>query len=147
MPPHSTTRVIELTPAGRAAVAVVLVAGPQAVPLVEENLHRADGRKLADWPAGRILVARWGSLSGEEIVVCRRSADAVEIHCHGGAAAVRAVMDRLVECGCETMPWQDWLRATTAEPISAAARIALADAPTARTAAVLLDQMKVPWPR
>ena len=36
--------------------------------------------------------------------------------------------------------WQEWLRATEVDPIRAAARIALADAPTARTAAILLDQ-------
>ena len=38
------------------------------------------------------------------------------------------------------MPWQEWLRETSRDPIRAAAQIALAEAPTARTAAILLDQ-------
>ena len=50
------------------------------------------------------------------------------------------MIDRLSERGCEPMRWQDWLRETAADPIRAAAQIALAEAPTARTAAVLLDQ-------
>jgi tRNA modification GTPase len=36
--------------------------------------------------------------------------------------------------------WQDWLRRTCGDPTKAAAHIALANAPTARTAAILLDQ-------
>lgn len=140
MSPPGLTRVIELTPAGRAAVAVVLVFGPRAVTIVDECLHRPDGRRPGQSPDQRILVGRWGSPSGEELIVCRRSEDAVEVHCHGGVAAVRAVIDRLVQCGCQPTRWQDWLRATGADPIRAAAQIALADAPTARTAAVLLDQ-------
>lgn len=140
MPPLSTPRVIELTPAGRAAVAVVLVAGPRARDIVDGCLHRADGRRLGDWPVGRILVARWGSPDGEELVVCRRADDAVEVHCHGGAAAIGAVIDRLVHSGCERLNWRDWLRQTAPDPICAAAQLALAEAPTARTASILLDQ-------
>ncbi len=139
-PPPSTTRAIDLTPAGRAAVAVVLVAGPEAVEIVDRCVHRGDGRKLREFPLNRVLVGRWGSPGGEELLVCRRSKDRVEIHCHGGAAAIRAVIDRLCELGCQLIRWQDWLQETAADPIRAAAQVALAAAPTARTAAGLLDQ-------
>ena len=139
-PPPSTTRVIELTPAGRAAVAVVLVAGPEAVAIVDKCVHRRDDRGLREFPVNRILVGRWGSPGGEELLICRRSADRVEIHCHGGTAAIRGVIDRLRELGCQPIHWQDWLQETAADPICAAAQVALAEAPTARTAAVLLDQ-------
>ena len=140
MSPPSTTHVIELTPRGRAAVAVVLVVGPQAIGVVDECLSRPDGRRLGELATNRIFVGRWGSPSGEELLVCRRSEDAVEIHCHGGGAAVRTIIDWLVERGCQPTRWQDWLRATASDPIRVAAQISLADAPTARTAAVLLDQ-------
>ena len=139
-PPLSTTRVIELTPPGRAAVAVVLVAGPEAVRVVDECFQRADGRRLAEMPMNRIALGRWGSPGGEELIACRRSNETVEIHCHGGVAAVRAVIHRLRERGCEPTRWQDWLHDGAVDPIGAAAQIALAEAPTARTAAVLLDQ-------
>ena len=140
MPRPSTTHVIEMTPPGRAAVAVLLVAGPEAVAAVDACFHPAGRRRLRDTPPNHILVGRWGSPDGEELVVCRRSHQTVEVHCHGGVAAVRAVIEGLVEVGCEPERWQDWLRRTETDPIRAAAQIALAEALTARTAAVLLDQ-------
>jgi tRNA modification GTPase len=137
-----TTRVIELTPAGRAAVAVILVTGQRAVAVVDECLFRFDNRRPSEFPANQILVGRWGSSQGEELVVCKRSEEAVEIHCHGGVAAVRAVVDRLIELDCQKTTWQDWLRENMPDPIRAAAQIALAEAPTTRTAAILLDQFQ-----
>jgi len=98
------------------------------------------GRRLSESPMNRILLGRWGGAEGEELIVCRRSDDEVEVHCHGGFAAVRGVVKRLVQLGCEQMDWRDWLRANEPDPIRAAAQIALAEAPTERTAAVLLDQ-------
>ena len=53
---------------------------------------------------------------------------------------MRAVVDLLCERGCASTHWQDWLGESEADPIRTAAQIELADAPTARTAAVLLDQ-------
>src|SRR5690606_37201008 len=58
-----------LTPAGRGAIAVVAVAGPQSVEIVQRCFLSATGRKLAQQPAGRILFGRWGDATGEEIVV------------------------------------------------------------------------------
>jgi tRNA modification GTPase len=140
MPAASSTYVVELTPSGRAAVAVVFVAGPNAVRAVDECFAAKSGRRISEAPAERILLGRWGDPHGEELIVRRRTADEIEIHCHGGIAAVRAVVERLREHGCELISWQDWLRRTDSDPIRAAAQIALADAPTARTAAILLDQ-------
>jgi tRNA modification GTPase len=139
MLPPSPTHVIELTPVGRGAVAVVLVAGPKAAAVVDECLIRKPGKRLGD-ALGHILVGHWGTAGGEEVVVCRRSEDAVEVHCHGGVAAVRAVIGRLCELGCQSLRWQDWIVATAGDPIRADAQFALANAPTARTAAILLDQ-------
>jgi tRNA modification GTPase len=140
--PGEITRVVELTPPGRGAVAVVLVEGPRAVERVDAAIHRADGRSLADFPVGRILMARWGSPAGEELVVCCRATDAVEIHCHGGAAAVAGIVSRLCDDGCKRESWQAWKRRSTPDPIRAAAQIALTNAPTVRTAAILLDQFE-----
>lgn len=140
MPAPTSTFVVELTPAGRAAVAVVLVAGPHALRAVDECFAAASKQKVADTPNGQIILGRWGDLHGEELIACRRTIDEVEIHCHGGVAAVRAVVERLRDCGCETIDWQHWLRRTEIDPIRVAAQIALANAPTTRTAAILLDQ-------
>lgn len=137
-----TTRVIQLTPPGRAAVAVVLVEGPEVTTLVKGLIHRADRTRLTDLPIGCILVGRWGTSEGEEVVVCRRASNVVEVHCHGGSAAIEVIIARLVEAGCRRIDWRNWIRQSAADPIRAAAQIALAEAPTARTAAVLLDQFE-----
>ncbi len=121
-------------------MAVVLAAGPDAVRTVARCFTPVGRRPLVDVQIGRIVLGRWGGPDGEELVVCRRTAEQVEVHCHGGVAAVGAVVERLVREGCRCATWQEWLRATEADPIRSAARIALADAPTAWTAAILLDQ-------
>lgn len=135
-----TTEVIELTPRGRGALAVVLVAGPEALAIVDGCFHAASGRPLTDELIDRIVLGRWGGPDGEELIVCRRADDRVEVHCHGGLAAVGAVVDGLTQRGCQSTPWQDWLQRTEDDPLRAAAHVALADAPTQRTAAILLDQ-------
>lgn len=157
----SKTYVVELTPAGRAAVSVVLMAGPTATTIAGKYFTAHSGRSITSVPFGRIVVGRWGGQIGEELVVCRRGEEEVEIHCHGGVAAVRAIVDILVAEGCRPISWQDWLRnesprrrvsrsaetcrslrlASAADSTTCAAQIALADAVTARTAAILLDQL------
>lgn len=135
------TRVIVLTPAGRGAVASLLVEGPQAVAVVGALAHPAGGQSLADQPLGRILLARWMSADdGEEVVVCRHTDAGVEIHCHGGHAAAAAISASLVAQGCHQVGWQEWVAISEADPIAAAARVALAAAETERTAAILWDQ-------
>jgi tRNA modification GTPase len=117
----------------------VFVAGPNALSAVADCFTPASGRPLQDLPIGRIALGRWGGPEGEELIVCRRSPDEIEVHCHGGLAAVNAVVERLVKRGCRQMFWEDWLRRTL-DAIQADAQIALAKASTARTAAILLDQ-------
>jgi tRNA modification GTPase len=134
------TRVIELTPPGRGAVAVVLVAGPDAARAVGQIFAAASGRPLDEAPLGRILLGRWGGPDGEEVIVCRRTIDELEVHCHGGAAAVRGIVQRLRAQGCRRCNWQGWLQHREIDPLRRAARLALAEAPTLATAAVLLDQ-------
>jgi tRNA modification GTPase len=131
--------VVELTPAGRGAVAVVLMAGPDAGELVGRFFHPAGRFRANDLPLNRIVFGRWEP-GGEELVVCRRTADQVEVHCHGGDAAARAIIEQFVQCGCKHRSWRQWLQRTEPDPIRVAAQIALAEAPTARTVAILLDQ-------
>lgn len=134
------TLVIELTPPGRAAVAVVLVAGPDAVSAVAQCFTPQNARPICDIPPGRVVFGHWGLPPGEEVIVCRRAEHKIEIHCHGGDAAVRAVMNRLLESGCTQVSWQQWLQRSSFNRLACAAQLALSEAPTACTAAVLLDQ-------
>jgi tRNA modification GTPase len=132
--------VVRLTPPGVGAVAVVLVEGPRATEMVAACFSPRSGRGLHEAPIGRIVLGRWGGPEGEELIVCRRRARAIEVHPHGGRAAVERVVHDLAQHGALEISWKEWALQYESCPIRAAARIALADAPTLRTAAVLLDQ-------
>jgi tRNA modification GTPase len=133
-------RVVLLTPLGRGAIATVLVEGPQATAIVEECLLTASGRPLGGYPIERVVVGHWGGPTGEEVVVCRRSPDRIELHCHGGPLAVSAVMEALIGAGCRAVSWAAWGRRNETDGLRAEAREALARAATLPAAAILLDQ-------
>jgi tRNA modification GTPase len=137
----SATVVVELTPPGRAAVAVVVVAGSDALRSVGNCFVARSGRAVGDIPLGRIVLGHWGGTDGEELVLYRRDENQIEVHCHGGTAAVEAIVNRLIEEGCRRISWQQWINRCAPDPLQAAAQIALADAVTERTAAILLDQL------
>ncbi len=140
---RSPLQVVRLTPPGRGAVATLLVEGPAAVQAVDARLRLPGGRTLQSRPNDQLVVGRFGQSgpdAGEEVVVRRRSDRSVEVHCHGGLAAVTRIEELLVGLGCQTVGWRDWVVAHHQDPIAAAAHAALAEARTARTAAILLDQ-------
>lgn len=134
-------QVVRLTPDGRGAVAVLLVSGDQAGDVVGRHFLSQSEAPLPSRPLNKIYHGRWGRNDGEDLVVCRRSASEVEIHCHGGRAAAERIIGDLAADGCEEIPWRQWLPETESKGIRAAALIQLAEAPTERTAAVLLDQL------
>ncbi len=137
---QSAAQVLLLTPPGRGAVACVRVEGPRATELVANHFRSASGRKPAEQPIGKVLFGTWGAETGEGLIVARRSETAWEIHCHGGPAAVSAIVEPLVAAGCQRIAWTDWLNQTEPDPLRAEARRALAEARTERAARVLLDQ-------
>ena len=149
MPGASPLLMIQLTPPSRGAVASLRVEGPGALELVARHFVTRSGRPLADFPPGRIVVGQFsgGSKSGtpslrEEVVLNQQSDSAIELHCHGGLAAVARMEEVLVGAGCRRISWQEWILRQEADPFAAAARLALAQARTTRTAAVLLDQYR-----
>jgi tRNA modification GTPase len=135
------TIVAELTPPGRGAVAVVVVAGPESVRAVDKCFVARSGRTVGNISLGRIALGQWGGPEGEDLVLIRRHDEQIEVHCHGGTAAVEAVLGRLVNEGCQRLTWQEWIERCSPDRIVAAAQTALADAVTERTAGILLDQL------
>lgn len=136
-----------LTPAARGAVAVVRVVGLGATAACERFFQAASGRKLADTEQERIAFGRWIAAgqdnldrAGEELVVCRRALDDVEIHCHGGIAATSAVCDALASTGCRIVTATELLRSLESDVVVVEAAEALAKVTTNRAAAILLDQ-------
>jgi tRNA modification GTPase len=140
MDPSVSLRVVQLTPPGRGAVACLLVEGPGASDMVQTLVQTRSGRPLADFPEDNLIVAHFNDENGEEIVLRRRSVHSVELHCHGGYAAAAMIEETLRQLGCRVVAWQQWISDSQTDPISAAALVSLADAPTRRTAGILLDQ-------
>ncbi|MFM8378619.1 MAG: GTPase [Planctomycetia bacterium] len=117
--------------AGRGALAAV------ARLFVPRGATPLDGR-----PDGAIVLGRWGDAErGEELVVVRRSAERLEVHCHGGLAASEAVLASLEEAGAVRQAWPDWFAATGASVIEEEAREALARAGGPKAAQILCRQL------
>ena len=137
-----STRASLLTPQGRGAVAVIVVEGPEAAAAVDCRFHSANRRHLVDQHPNRIVYGRWGSASGEDVIVRCRDIESVEIHSHGGAHSSQQILHDLAHAGCEVIGWQQRLAERSGCPFRAAAEAGLADAPTFRTASILLDQFQ-----
>jgi len=129
-----------LTSRGRGAVASIRVsAGSRFLRALDDLFRAASAKPLADHALGRVLFGRWGQEPAEEVVVCRRDESTVEIHCHGGEAAARRILDDLERAGCRIIAWQD-LQAAAGGGFAAECIQALTRATTLRTADLLLDQ-------
>jgi len=133
-----------LTPQGRGAVATIGIRGAGAVQLVDQCVALAAGQPLGSCAAGRVLLGRVGfaGAAAEEVVVGLVAPDEVEVHCHGGLAAAEAVAQTLVAAGGRRVGWQEWVQDGASDPIAAAALLALPQARTERTAAILLAQYR-----
>ena len=123
-------------------MASIVVQGGAATDVVQSRFASATNRRLADEPPDRIFYGTWSG-TGEEVVVATRGDDnRVEIHCHGGIAASRSILSDLRAAGCEVIDWRQMFAIEEPNPARAAARVALAESATERTAAILLDQYR-----
>ena len=149
-------RLVQLTPPGRGAIATLRIEGPGALRAVAAQFTARSGRPLAELPRDRLAVGHFGGPGGEEVVVRTLSDEALEVHCHGGVAALALIEETLAAAAGAsgglsqfssagppgqaengTVPfshvaWQEWVGQQERDPIAAAARIALAQARTPR---------------
>ncbi|HXG09929.1 MAG TPA: GTPase [Gemmataceae bacterium] len=144
--PESVTWVACLTPPGSAAIATLALFGPDAWN-VAQQLFRPASRSGAGLPAepeeGRFWFGRFGEGLADEVVLAVKRGGPVpwlELHCHGGREVLRLLGDLLAARGVRSCSWQEFERRATGDALRAAAAGALAEAPTSRTAAILLDQ-------
>jgi tRNA modification GTPase len=141
-----TTLAACLTPSAAGAIAVISVRGPEAWQIVR-GLFRARNYPDALLPEKVKCPQFWlGKLTGEaldDVVVLARRLEPmpeIEIHCHGGRQLVDVILQMLRDHKARVVTWQSLERETSTDPICTEAAIALADTPTTRTAAILLDQ-------
>jgi len=139
-----------LTPAGAGAIAVLAVCGPDAWSVVGE-LFRPTGTGGSGTggltsPArqeGRFYLGRFGDELADQVVLSIRQVTPVpwvELHCHGGIEVVRLCLECLAHRGVAVCTWRELQQLTIDNSLRAAAAAQLAEAPTVRTAALLLDQ-------
>ncbi len=155
MPPQhdEQTLAAAITPPGEGGIGVINVVGRRAVEIVEALFQPARGVRLNQSPPGRLLYGRIideGRALDEAIVtICPTNESltgepTVEINCHGGIAAVRAVLASIVTRGAVKAEWHELLaRAAVTgslDAIQAEAIEALPSAFSPLAAQMLIDQ-------
>lgn len=132
-----------VTAEGRAAIAVVRVWGPAALAVVDSVFRPHRGRPMGDTRAGRLRLGRAGVGVGDEVVSVRIDGPTptVELQCHGGTAAVAAVVQALQGAGAMLAGPEPAVFSQTDDRIRPEATEDLAAAPTLRAAEILLDQV------
>ncbi|MEZ6046226.1 MAG: GTPase [Planctomycetaceae bacterium] len=130
-----------LTPRGRGAVATIACRGGVALfdQQAEQLFQPVNRKAMSVQSVDQILFGHWGAAAPEEVVVCRTSEDELEIHCHGGHAAVERILSDLTSVGFTIIPWQEY-QAATMTLLEAELQTALAQARTTKTATLLLRQ-------
>ena len=106
---NSPTTFTQVTPTGRAAITTIEVRGPCAIKVVADFFESASKKVLAEVPVNKILFGKWQAplTAAEDLVVCLRENDVVEIHCHGGTAASESISACLQSRGCIETSWQE----------------------------------------
>ncbi|TWU41418.1 tRNA modification GTPase MnmE [Novipirellula aureliae] len=136
-----------LTGVGRSAVAVIGCQGPSAIETIQRCFDPASQRpfvpqviRFGNWigPTAEGTPAD-DNRPGEAVVVLLKhqsnDGSKIEIHCHGGSAAIKRILDDLCQCGVQYQSSQP-------TSLCAEAEIILSRCQTARTAAIALDQVR-----
>jgi tRNA modification GTPase len=150
-----------LTAAGRGAVAVIRVASSSGAGLavIDRHFRAANGCSIEQQEVGALCYGVWSdfdaaeavSVEAEDIVVCRTSSGAAEIHCHGGPAAIERILRQLEHSGVRRADWRDQLHDLNENVASPSGRTAAIDvecfdamtrATTERAALLLLRQSR-----
>jgi tRNA modification GTPase len=136
----SVARARVLTGVGRSAVAVIEIRGGGAIDCLTHHFHPASP---GPYRAGQIRYGRWGGeADGESVVVTPIQDDVMEIHCHGGQAAIERIMADLVSSGArEESPWTFETPSERSRLIAEATEV-LSRCTTAKTAAIAMDQVR-----
>jgi tRNA modification GTPase len=133
-----------LTPPGKGALATLGLAGPLAWPGVRGLFQPRRGSLPAQPEAGRFWLGRVGEdITDDAVLAVRRSQSVtcIEIHVHGGREVTRWLTELFTARGLEVRHWAEYLAVVEPQGLLAALLSThLANAPTVRTAAILLDQ-------
>jgi tRNA modification GTPase len=139
-----------LTPIGRGAVATIRVvcdfgawngtgADCNDLRSIDSLFRAVNGLTLSQQPLKRIAFGTWGTTNTEDLVVCLLDSAVLEIHCHGGDAAVQRVLNDLTTVGCEILDWRMQLESTN-DILAAECLDVLSRTSTWSTTQIVLEQ-------
>jgi tRNA modification GTPase len=142
-----------MTASGRGAIAVIAISGPSALAALNNCFRPAAMQNRLSAGRDRIRYGDWigiGMGSGpstrrrptESVVVIPTGEHAWEIHCHGGKAAVEAILDDLADCDIAVVSSPQFLSLTGDSDQLAEMKTMLASANTPLTASILLNQTR-----
>jgi tRNA modification GTPase len=141
-PPNHTVAAV-LTPGGLAAIATIAVVGPGA-PTIVNSLFQGSVQLLDQPGPGRVWHGWFGNQVKDQVAISvNRGAPLpwIEVHCHGGAEVVQALLQDLADAGAAPVSWQDLPARRPASPIQLEADRVLPAALTLRAATILLWQV------
>ena len=95
-----------LTPDGRGAVATVRIRGDRELlaGVLETHFRTANNVVVDQIVVGRAVFGHWGAKIPEGVVVCRVDETTFDVHCHGGTAPSRRILNDLQKTGIPTIP-------------------------------------------
>ncbi|MBI2808256.1 MAG: 50S ribosome-binding GTPase [Planctomycetes bacterium] len=136
------THVACLTPPGKAAIATVALRGSLAWSIAHRLFKPRAGALPHEPSTGRFFLGKLGPDLGDDVILAVKHdlpESEIEVHCHGGIEVVRCIVELCEAEGATQVPWPQFL--------GAEGRFLemLAQAPTARTAAILWDQANGAW--
>ncbi|MDB4671216.1 GTP-binding protein [Pirellulaceae bacterium] len=90
-----------ITPPGRSAIATIHVTGCDAITDFDAFFFPKYGKSLAAFCSNKVVFGRWENADGsaEDLVVTPFGEGCLQVHCHGGVAAVESVLETLQLAG------------------------------------------------
>jgi tRNA modification GTPase len=141
------------TPPGVGGIAQIHVWGGECAAMVDQVFRAKSGMTLCEAPPGRVLYG-WivdNGVTLDEVIVLRKQTErlygaaTIEIGCHGGGAAARAIMDALAALGAVETTWNQAVETAYKEGrisrIEAESHRALRDCLSPRALPVLLAEL------
>ena len=135
------TVVARLTPSGPAGLGTIALVGPAALSISRSLFSQG---RAGDLKPGQPYYGWFGDDARDDVVlgVDEQSAEpTVEISCHGGPALIERLIADIAKYGAYQVDWRTAERLRGRSEFQSDALAFLARAVTARTAAILLDQV------
>ena len=92
-----------------AAIGIIRISGPEALPIVDRLFRPASGKLMSEYEDRKLVYGRLTDLSGDLLDLCLCTVshaphsytgeDTAELQCHGSPAALRAALEELFHAG------------------------------------------------